>query len=377
MINQNDLLPEGLEDRLPRDAERLTGAMRAALGAMHAHGYDRVRPPLIEFETSLAERMANVATRRMVRFTDPVSLRTLALRSDMTVQVSRIAATRLAHEPRPLRLCYAGEVATIRADQLDPARQKLQMGAELFGSDSAAAASETVLCALDALEAAGLTDLSIDLTMPDIVDVLAAEAFPLDKKAVAAVRRELDTKDAGGLAAVSGGGPYLPLLYATGDFESSLARLSDIDAGKALSSRIAGLRDVAAAVAGRARITLDPSERHGFEYQTWFGFTVFAEGARAAVGRGGSYVVQGSDEVATGFTLYMDPLLDALPANGSNADPIVYLPVGHDRAHAARLRAQGWRTRAAVGSNEDPRTLGCTHHLRDGDGVSAGEPSAL
>ena len=370
MPDMNDLLPEGLEDRLPQDAARLTTAMREILGAMHVHGYDRVRPPLIEFEASLAERMANVATRRMVRFTDPISLRTLALRSDMTVQVSRIAATRMAGAPRPLRLCYAGEVATIRADQLDPARQRLQLGAELFGSDSAAAAAETVLCALDALEAAGLSDLSVDLTMPDIVDVLAAEVFPLSDEAASSVRRELDTKDAGGLAAVEGGEPYLPLLYATGDFDHSLACLSKIDAGGALSSRISGLREVAEAIGERARITLDPSERHGFEYQTWFGFTVFASGARAAVGRGGTYVVQGSEEAATGFSLYMEPILEALGEAKSPDDRLLYLPQGHDRARAAALRAEGWRTRAAVGGGKDvDDARGCTHRLEGAEPV--------
>ena len=66
-----DLLPEGLADRLPGAARALTRARRAALDAMDAHGYDRVRPPLVEFEKSLAGRMEGVATRRMVRFTDP------------------------------------------------------------------------------------------------------------------------------------------------------------------------------------------------------------------------------------------------------------------------------------------------------------------
>ena len=103
MTSQDDLLPVGLEDALPARARTITSAMRAVLDAMDAHGYDRVRPPLVEFEHSLAGRMDGVATRRMVRFTDPDSLRTLALRSDMTVQVGRIAATGMATAPRPLR----------------------------------------------------------------------------------------------------------------------------------------------------------------------------------------------------------------------------------------------------------------------------------
>ena len=365
----DDLLPEGLEDRLPREAAAATRAMRAILSAMDAHGYDRVRPPLVEFEKSLAGRMEGVHTRRMVRFTDPVSLRTLALRSDMTVQVGRIAATRMAGAPRPLRLCYGGEVATIRSDHLDPARQRMQLGAELIGSDSVEAAVQIVLLALEALEAAGVSGVSVDFTLPDLVDTLAEAAFPLVGGEVEAVRRELDTKDAGGLAQVPGGEAYLPLLYAAGPFSEAVERLAAIDARGALASRIAGLRSIAAAVGDRARLTLDPSERHGFEYQSWFGFTLYADGARGALGRGGTYAIKGSDEVATGFSLYIEPVLDALGTSGEEPRATVFLPLAHDRDAAAALRTVGWRTLAAVSESDDAAALGCTHRLEDGAAI--------
>src|SRR3546814_13109218 len=75
----------------------------------------------------------------LLRFTDPVSQRTLALRPDITRQVGRIATSLLAQASRPLRLCYAGQVVKLRASQLRPAREMLQVGAELIGSDSVAA----------------------------------------------------------------------------------------------------------------------------------------------------------------------------------------------------------------------------------------------
>ena len=363
MTNPDDLLPEGLSDRLPRDAAVATHAMRAVLNAMDARGYDRVRPPLVEFERSMAERMDGVSPRRMFRFVDPSSLRTLALRSDMTVQVGRIAATSLAAAPRPLRLCYAGEVAVIKADQLDPARQRLQLGAELIGSDSVAAAGEVVELAIEALEAAGATGISVDSTLPDLVDTLAAKALPLAQDQIAAVRRELDTKDAGGLIE-AGGEAYLPLLYATGEFGEAVDRLAEIDAGGALASRIAGLRAIAARVGNKARLTLDPSERHGFEYQSWFGFTIYASGVRGALGRGGTYTIRGTEEVATGFSLYIDHLIDAL--DGPPPRDILFLPLGHDAAKAAELRSAGWRTVEALSDADDGKPLGCTHWLEGG-----------
>ncbi|HEU4821123.1 MAG TPA: ATP phosphoribosyltransferase regulatory subunit [Qipengyuania sp.] len=362
MIEPDDLLPEGLADALPQEAAAISRAMRAVLDAMDAQGYDRVRPPLVEFEHALAQRMDGISPRRMIRFTDPASLRTLALRSDMTVQVGRMAATVMAAAPRPLRLCYAGEVAVIQADQLDPARQRLQMGAELIGSDSLAAAREAVELAVECLEAAGVSGISVDFTLPDLVDTLAASALPLPAERVEGVRRELDMKDAGGLVE-AGGEAYLPLLYAAGPVEDAIDRLATIDAGGALETRLAAVRDIARGLAGRARLTLDPTERHGFEYQSWLGFTLYADGARGTLGRGGTYIIHGTEEPAVGFSLYMAPLLEALGTGHAPRDTL-FLPLDHNREAARRLRAIGWRTVAAITGDEEPDRLGCTHSLQ-------------
>jgi ATP phosphoribosyltransferase regulatory subunit len=305
--------------------------------------------------------MHGFATRQMFRFVDPKSLRMLALRSDMTVQVGRIAATGLAGKPRPLRLCYAGQVARITGDQLDPRREALQLGAELIGNDSAAAAAEIVELAIASLQAMGATGISVDFTLPDLVDTLAAEEFPLGAGQVAAVRRELDAKDAGALRE-AGGAAYLPLLYAAGPFDTAIDKLSQIDASGALASRIAGLKEIAGRVAGRARVTLDPSERHGFEYKSWFAFTVYADGIRGTLGRGGTYRIGGTDEPAAGFSLYPEELVEAVKAAEPRAKAL-FLPLGHDRAAAGKLRAAGWRTVAALSQADDPIALGCSHRL--------------
>lgn len=361
MTTNTDLLPIGLEDRLPASAARITGAMRAALDVLDSHGYDRVRPPLLEFEGSLASRMQGTATQRTFRMTDPASLRTLALRSDITPQIGRIAATSMKDAARPLRLAYCGDTALIQASQLDPARERLQLGAELIGADSVTAASEMVALAIETVQAAGLTGISVDLTLPDLVDTLA-KGSALDTDAIAAIRRELDTKDAGGLKAV-GGADYLPLLYATGPIDEALAKLRDFDSDGVLATRLDGLAAIAGRVGDTARITLDPTERHGFEYQSWFGFTIYAGGHRAALGRGGTYLIGGSEEAATGFTLYIDRMAEIAPQPA--AKRLVYLPTGHDKDAAAALRADGWRSRAQIGEGEDPSALGCTHILEN------------
>ena len=368
--NDRDLLPEGLGDRLPQQAAASQRVRRAVLDVMASHGYERVETPTIEFEKSMASRMAGVQVRRMFRFVDPVSLRTLALRSDITMQVGRIAATSLRMAPRPLRLCYAGQVVAIKGDGLDPTRERLQLGAELIGSDSIAAAAEIVEMAIESLRAAGATGISVDFTLPDLVDTLSTEALRLAPSQIAAVRQMLDAKDAGGLVD-AGGEAYLPLLYAVGPFDTAIERLAEFDQLGVLAERIAGLRDIAARVDGKARLTLDPSERHGFEYQSWFGFTIYAEGVSGSLGRGGTYrILSGKDgEPAAGFSLYPDPLVELLAAEAQERR-VLFLPLGHDPRIAAQQRAVGWTTLAALSESDDPMALGCSHRLEDGEAVA-------
>lgn len=366
-----DILPAGLSDLLPPRAEQAAWLTRNAMQVFAAHGYDRVSPPLVEYERSLALRMQGTGRQHLFRMVDPSSMRTLAIRSDITVQVGRVATTLMASAPRPLRLSYAGQVLRISSDQLNPERERLQIGAELIGHDNIAAAQEVVRIAIETLVQAGASRITVDLTLPDLVDTLAATAFPLPAGQIDAVRRELDMKDAGGLTAL-GADAYLPLLYAMGPFEAAIDALAAIDAGGVLASRIRALRQIVAGLPDDVTITLDPTERHGFEYQSWFGFSLYADGCAGALGRGGTYAIpdgKGADEVATGFSLYPDALLDLEHSGETQGAGKLFLPLDHDRGVAARLRAIGWRTLAAMTVDDDAIALGCTHSLMGQDTV--------
>ncbi|WP_394648338.1 ATP phosphoribosyltransferase regulatory subunit [uncultured Sphingomonas sp.] len=358
------LLPEGLRDRLPPFADAAAAIEARVLGAIHAHGYERVDPPLAEFAEALGTRLKAGALHDAVRFVDPVSQRTLAIRPDLTAQVARIAATRMAHHPRPVRLSYAGAVLKLRASQLSPARETRQIGAELFGLDSVAAAQEVVSVAIDALAAADVARPSIDFTLPDLVDTLAAGPLPVAPERLDDLRQRLDAKDAGGVAAIAP--DYLPLIAAAGPFDQAVERLRAFDTGGVLASRIDGLRAIAAALDGRVAMTLDPTERHGFEYQTWLGFSLFGGGSSVEIGRGGTYTVVhegGAEEAATGFSLFADRLLGDPPAHDRRR---LFVPFGTDRAVAARMRAEGWVTVAALEPGDTPEAQLCTHLLVDG-----------
>jgi ATP phosphoribosyltransferase regulatory subunit len=352
------LLPEGFHDRLPPFADVAARVEARVLETARGYGYEQVDPPLAEYESELSARLKAGSAQGAVRFVDPVSQRNLAIRPDITAQIGRISATRMGHHPRPLRLSYAGAVLKLKGSELRPARTMRQLGVELIGHDSVAAAREVVTVAVEALAAAGVTGVSIDFTLPDLVATLAGDG--LDPATLAELRDALDAKDAGRVAAIDRA--YLPLVEAAGPFDRAIARMRTHDVGGVLASRIDALVAIAAALPGDVTLTLDPTERHGFEYQSWFGFSLFAAGVRGEIGRGGSYVVMGSDggeEAAVGFSLYLDPVIATLARSPERRR--LFLPVGTPADVGAELRREGWVTVAAFEAHDTPEKQLCTH----------------
>ncbi len=359
------LLPAGLRDVLPPDAA-FEAAVEARLLELFAlNGYERVDPPLAEFETSfLADEGAAIAADTF-RIMDPVSQHMLALRSDMTLQVARIARTRLAGEPRPLRLAYAGQVLRVGVSQLHAERQVAQAGVELIGAEGVSADAEVARLGFEALEALGVPGVSIDLGAPALVRALLADAGLEDDTVLGDA---LGRKDAAAVA--SRGGPrFTALMAATGPYETAAPALSSLDLPAAAAALRDRLLEVAAAVAAAApglRITIDPVEHRGFQYYSGAAFSLFASGGRGEVGRGGRYRAEG--ETGTGVTLYLDAIHRLLtqPAPRSR----LFLPYGTSGAERRRWQADGWITVQALQPAGDPeaeaRRLGCSYLLGAG-----------
>ena len=370
------LLPAGLRDLLPPDAEIEAAAIEAMMGCFAAHGYQRVKPPLVEFEQSLLTGSGAAVAEQTFRMMDPESHRMLAIRADTTPQVARIATTRLGRAPRPLRLSYAGQCLRLSGSQLAPDRQVAQAGIELIGSDEPEADAEIVLAGAEALAAVGLTQVSFDLTMPTMAGLL------LDRETFKPERREalahaLDRKDAAAVTALGGAiaGTLTRLLLAAGEAGPALDALAEArlpPEARVLADRLAA---VVAAIRARApslRLTVDPLEFRGFRYHTGPCLTVYALGHQQELGRGGRYI-SGEREPATGLTLFPDAILDA--ATPPAPRPRLFLPAGTEDATASRFRAEGYATIAALGEGAQPaadeaRRLLCTHVLAGGVAVS-------
>jgi ATP phosphoribosyltransferase regulatory subunit len=383
--NDNDhrgLLPAGLADLLPPDAAREAQAIGIAIERFAAFGYERVKPPLVEFEESLLGGPGAALGSQTFRLMDPVSQRMMGVRPDMTVQVARIAVTRLKHEPRPLRLSYGGNVIRVRGNALKPERQFAQVGCELLGVDTAEADAEAVLLAVDALRAIGVARLTVDLNLPTLVAAVVA-GLKLEAEPARRLRRALDRKDE---AAVAKALPeskkaaelFVGLLRAAGPAGSAIAQLKRLRLPAAAQAEAARLAEVVALVSAADAdlpLTLDAVDYRGLEYQTGVSFSVFALEGRQELARGGRYSAgypeDGVSEPATGFTLYMDAVLAA--SEPAALRPRLYLPAGIAWREAEPWQARGYAVVRAVSPAADlraeARRLACSHALIDGDAI--------
>jgi ATP phosphoribosyltransferase regulatory subunit len=360
------LLPAGLADLLPPQAEREAALVEALLEVFARHGYERVKPPLLEFEDSLFAGSGAALAEQTFRLMDPVSQRMMGLRADTTPQVARIAATRLARVPRPLRLSYAGQVLRVRGTQLAPARQLPQTGIELIGPDLPEADAEVASVAAEALAAIGIAEPTLDITLPRLAPALL-DAAGVEGDARRRLARALDRKDGAAVAALAqeagGAALLLPgLLAAAGPADGALAALEDASlppAARAIADNAAAVIEALRLRAPSLRVTLDPVEFRGFRYHTGVAFTIFGEGMTGEIARGGRYV--SGEEPATGMSLYPDALLRAVAARPARQR--VFVPAGADPAAARALRAKGVATVAQLSPADTPASLRCTHLL--------------
>ncbi len=373
------LLPDGLRDVLPPDAAHEADIVARLLATFAACGYERVDPPLVEFEDSLLDGASRDVALATFRLMDPVSQRMMGVRADMTPQVARIATTRLARAPRPLRLAYAGPVLRVRGDQLRPERQFQEAGAELIGAEEPEADAEVILLALDALAAAGVKGVSVDINLPTLTPAVCA-ALELDEETTRRARQALDRKDAAAVAALGGEAADLlgRLLAAAGPVDTALPALAALDLPGSTGEERARLEAVVASLRGARDdlvLTVDPVEHRGFEYHTGLSFMLFARNVRGALGRGGRYTAGGASEPATGVTLFLDSILRAVPEPAPSRR--VFLPHGTPARVAVMLRREGWITVAALREFDDPeaeaRRQSCTHIYRDGRPIPVGD----
>lgn len=303
-MSAQSLLPSGFYDLLPPLAAKRTRLVASLLSYFGEKGYDEVSPPLLEFEDTLLAGRGESMGKTVFRVMDPASHRMLALRSDMTLQVARIADTLLANAPRPLKLCYGGSNIRVAPEPLETSRQQTQVGLEIFGEQNADHLTMVIKTVLDALETIGIKGISIDLSMPHWLAALMQDIPEEERDVWLGI---ISKKDA---AAAANHPLIAQLIQAAGPAKTALSALSTLDLLPPFQTTLAEIRAMIEALS-QDSLTLDPLESRGFSYYNGLAFSLFLPGQSGEIGRGGRYLTP-AGAPATGLTLYVDRLVERI-----------------------------------------------------------------
>ncbi|MFK7840522.1 MAG: ATP phosphoribosyltransferase regulatory subunit [Bdellovibrionales bacterium] len=347
------LLPKGFEDLLPPDAETEFRGIGILMKCFARFGYERVKPPLVEFEDSLfAPGPGAALADQTFRMMDPQSEKMLALRSDITPQIARIATSRMDNAALPLRLAYANDAVRTRASQQRTFRQFAQVGCELVGAPEGDDVIEMAVVALKGLAELKIQNVTIDFSLPDIFEALI--------KATDIAEGDLD-----GLRA-----------QIAGEASSAIAKIEDLGLEPVAAEQVVKLKSVIERVreavealgVKHVSYSVDPIETKGFEYHSGVVFTLFSKDAHGELGRGGRYAIDCDDQscqgFAAGFTLYMDTVRMAMPALSRKKR--VFVSFDTNWGVLEELHDEGFVTVRGKAYGDEALLGTCTHIYKDG-----------
>lgn len=372
MAVHNWLLPEAIEDLLPAEAAQVEHLRRRLLDEFARHGYQLVAPPLLEFAEALLSGSASDLDLRTFKLVDQLSGRTLALRADITPQVSRIDA-HLLNRAGVTRLCYCGSAVHTRPAGLLATREPLQIGAELYGHAGLEADHEVIRLLAASLRLAALPPSRIDVGHVGIFRALvaAADVSPETEQQIFAA---LQAKDVPALEVLADGFPdeiaaglrLLPEMY--GGTEILAAAQARLPALPAIRGALDDLSRLARESADLP-LSFDLADLRGYHYHSGVVFAAYCDDSPAAIALGGRYdsigARYGRARPATGFSLDLRTLARlSAPVAAVGA---ILAPWPEDavaQAEVERLRAAGETVVAGLPGHEGSwREAGCDRRL--------------
>ena len=311
--------PPGTRDILPEEMRELRALEASLRAAFEAHGYGEVATPTIEYADVLRrgdERYANAAYRFFDERGD-----LLAMRSDMTIPIARLVATRLQNAEPPLRLSYIANAFRAVNPQRGQMREFTQAGVELIGAPAPEGTAEVIEVLSAALDAAGLTRAVVGLGDADLYSQLLAE-FGIEGEARERILDRLATHDLVGLELavdeVKGIEAdsratllALPAMRGGPEVLDDATQLGG-EAVERASQRLRATYDLLAARGVAERVRLDLGLLRDLGYYTGAILEVYDPALGHILGGGGRYDSLigrfGRDLPAAGFALYVERL---------------------------------------------------------------------
>ena len=318
-------IPLGTQVLFGAAAKRRRRLERLIFSVFNRWKYQEIIPPIFDYYDVFSNGMGAESEEALYRFVDREG-NLLALRPEFTSLVAKTVATRLHDWPKPLRLCYSGDVLRYEAPRGGRQRESFQLGIENIGGERIPCDAEVIQIAMEALQRVGIKRFQFNLGEMGFFAGLV-EQVGLSAPDLSRIKKLIDLKDPVGLQVemerLQLSAKQREVLYAllrlTGDFETIKDARSLVSNEKSLSAldNLAGLYDELRRKKLSEHITIDLSEVRGLDYYTGIIFKIYVPGLGFEVGSGGRYdnLLKnfGCDLPSVGFTFVLERLM-SLPS---------------------------------------------------------------
>jgi ATP phosphoribosyltransferase regulatory subunit len=146
-------IPPGMRDVLPDEMRELRALAARLRELFEGAGYGEVRTPALEYEDVLRQGDERAASAPFRLFDEHG--RVLVLRSDMTIPIARLVASRYADAEPPLKFCYF-QHAYRAPERGRTSAEFLQGGIELIGAPGPAGEVDVLALTAESLAVVGL-----------------------------------------------------------------------------------------------------------------------------------------------------------------------------------------------------------------------------
>ena len=307
---KSQLLPEGFRDGLPDLAELEFQINSFFINLMISNGFMMVKPPLVEFEGSLFFLTKDTENIDSFRVMDPLTQKIMGIRSDITMQVARIACGALFENKRPLRLCYTGDVLKVKNNNINLSRQFTQIGAEIIGVDKTFCLSEIMNLIIEFLDNLKIKKFIINFSMPNLINLISQD-FNLKKSDFEILTNCYKNKNLSALKNISSDlfkmSEYL--LQCIGRIDEKIVLLKQYKFPKNIKSEISGFISQIKKIKDEFttyEIIVDPLEIDESSYHKGFCFKIYSENSKELIS-GGGYSVD--NELCAGFSGFLENLI--------------------------------------------------------------------
>ncbi len=330
----NAVTPTGFRDVLSDEAIARETITREVQACFAERGYVPIETPTLE-AMDVMSAGGHVPGSPFKLFDAHGDL--LAMRPDVTLQVARMCATRLAGQPGPFRFRYMQRVfREAEVEMQATAREMMQIGIECIGEAGPEADAEVVSLLAEALSIAGVTDFKLALATVGVLRALleSSGAPAAWKEQVLDAYHASNFVDLDRLCGQEASEAGVPPVFA-----SAIQVLPHIRGGREAIEKVQELVDPLGCKDGLGdfaltfdllsevglvdRLLVDFSVMSSFDYYTGIVFEAYADTLGTPLGGGGRYDNMigsyGESRPAAGFAFFLEQAMAAASTSEGTA----------------------------------------------------------